>query len=96
MYLITLLKMEATKIIVVLKQKDVELILFFQNADADCFLGTSMNLLGTSLRSVRVHLRGLGEVGFFFVLFSYIFLSTQQHVSLWHSDTLQKSQCQEC
>lgn len=33
MYLITLLKMEAPKI-VVLKQEDVELILFFQNADA--------------------------------------------------------------
>lgn len=49
MYLIALLKMEATKIIVVFKQQDVELICFFQNADACSFLGTGINLLGTGL-----------------------------------------------
>ncbi len=49
MYLITLLKMEATKIIAVLKQDHVELIVFCQNADPRFFLGTSIHLLRTDL-----------------------------------------------
>lgn len=46
MYLITLLNVEATKILVVLKQEDVELILFFQNADACSFWAPALIFWG--------------------------------------------------
>lgn len=94
MYLITLLKMEATKIIVVLKQEDVELILFFQNADACSFWAPALIFWGLVCDTNKFTCKVQGRI--FFLLFSFIFLSTQQHFSLWHSNVLQKSHCQEC
>lgn len=62
--------MEATKIIIVLEQEDVELILFFQNADACSFRAPALIFCGLVCDTNKFTCKVQGRIFFFGILFS--------------------------